>query len=84
MCDVILRGVLTNFDGLVVFVERFKCDAIALYVETNCLLKMFAPFVVRGNIAMTLNIVLHEVVTEFSAVVRTVNTETNSDIGGSK
>jgi hypothetical protein len=32
---------------------------------------MFAPLVVGGNIALTVNIVLHEVVTEFRAVGRT-------------
>jgi hypothetical protein len=41
------------------------------YEETNILWEMFSPLVVRGNIALTVNIVLNEVVAEFSAVVRT-------------
>jgi hypothetical protein len=41
------------------------------YGKTNSLWNMFEPLVVRGSIPLTVNNVLHEVVTEFSAVVRT-------------
>jgi hypothetical protein len=41
------------------------------YGETNSLWEMFAPLVVRGKITLTVNIVLHEVVTECSALGRT-------------
>jgi hypothetical protein len=40
------------------------------YGKTNSLWEMFAPLVVRGKITLTVNIVLREVVTEISAVVR--------------
>jgi hypothetical protein len=41
------------------------------YGKTNSFWEMFAPLVVRGKITLTVNIVLREVVTEFSSVVRT-------------
>ena len=70
MCDVILRSVLANMGGVAVLGRVLKVAILHGYGKTPPLVENVATLVVRGNISLTINIVLSERVAEFSAVVR--------------
>jgi hypothetical protein len=70
MCDVILRSASANIGGFAVFGSSSLVALLQGYGKTSQLVGNAADLVVRGNDALTINIVLSERVTEFSAVVR--------------
>ena len=57
--------------GVVFFGKLFKGCAIARIKRNPPLGGNVATLVVRGNISLTINMALIEILTEFSAVVRT-------------
>ena len=56
--------------GIAVLGKYLKCGVIAWLWENQPFVGNVATLVVRGNIALTINIAFSETVTEFSAVCR--------------
>jgi len=71
-CDVILRGVRANIGGFRSFGEALLKWGYYKFMGKQQLVGNGVNLVVRGKVSLTINIVLSEKETEFSAVLGTL------------